>query len=244
MAGLADGEPPHGAARGRRARYDRPGRGLPRGRGEGALRDEAGEGLGPELGGDGVLRVEAERLGEVGDRPAVIADLVAGQPPPEPGVGVSRLASEGLVEVGDRPPIVVQFVIGLPPGDVRRNVVGPDPDRVGVVGQRGAGIARAMARDRAARFGSAREALAALAKIGNDAATTGVLRKKKQGFGPPWRAWLENEQGRVTAMRRLRSSDLVSQGYISDKGIKLVAERGAASLWALLVLDEWMRQYN
>src|SRR5205807_479217 len=69
--------------------------------------------------GVGVVRVEANRLVEVGQRRLVPPEGRVGQPPVEVGQDEARVVTERLVEVGDGPLVLLACGAGQAAGAVR-----------------------------------------------------------------------------------------------------------------------------
>jgi len=69
-----------------------------------------------------------------------------------------------------------------------------------------------------------------------------VLSRGKQGFSAPWGDWLKPEVVRPM----LRDGALVQQGILAPQAVEMVGQRmlKGGKLWALLVLEGWMREHG
>jgi len=84
------------------------------------------------LVGPGVIGIEPDGLGVVGDGPLVVAQFLVGAPPADVDVGSLRVEFDDFVVVSDDLPIVVKFFVGILQ---IVKVAGGNPDRAFTLGQ-------------------------------------------------------------------------------------------------------------
>ncbi len=75
----------------------------------------------------------------------------------------------------------------------------------------------------------------------------GVIKRKKQGFGPPLNGWLKKKEMKELIYELFISSDAGIYSFLNKKYIKQIVENfynkeiGAQKLWTLMCLELWFK---